>query len=160
MRFLTASLALLGLLIPQAHRPFGVETYLIPAKMEPRWITIEYENPNCPALNRNALGREVVIPESGYLCTSSSRDADWHRVRYFLVGEGNRRIPLRANERIHRRGSFNLRDSSSEPSKIPCDVSGEEFFYGPQKELTYENPIVKDESFLKLHPGCRLPSRY
>lgn len=158
MRFLTASLAFLGLLIPQAQIPFGVETYLIPAKMEPRWITIEYENPNCPPLNKNAFGREVVIPESGFLCTSSSRHADWHRVRYLLVGPGNRRNPLGANERIHRRGSFNLRDSSSEPGKILCDVSGEEFFYGPINKLTNENPIRENKRFLRLHPECRLRS--
>jgi len=160
MRFFTASVAFLCLLGPQVQRRLRVETYLIPAKMEPRWITIEYGNPNCPALNENALGREVVIPESGFLCTSSSRYEGWHRVRYYLVGGSKGRISLRANERIHRRGSFNLRDSSSGADKIICDVSGEEFFYGLQKELTYENPISKDESFLKLHPGCRLPSRY
>src|ERR1044072_926562 len=52
--------------------PLRVHTYLIPAKIEPRWITIEYDNPRCTRLKESAFGQEFVIPESGFLCTSSA----------------------------------------------------------------------------------------
>lgn len=155
MRLFTVSLALASLLAPQAHGPFQVHTYLMPAKIEPRWITIEYDNPNCPPLKENALGRELVIPESGFLCTSSPKYLGWYRAEYYLVDEHKRRTALKADERIHRRESFNVRVISSTSDKPLCNVAGDEFFYGPKEKLTSENPIMKDEDFLKLHPECR-----
>lgn len=155
MRLVALSLALTSLLMAQAQKRIQIETYLIPVKMQSRWITIEYDNPNCPPLNENDSGREVAIPRSGFLCTSSPRYMGWHRTEYYLVDESKRRIALRTPEFIHRREGFNLRYLSSVPGDPGCDVSGEEFFYGPKERLTYENPIVKDEGFLKLHPSCR-----
>ena len=133
-----------------------VHTYLIPAKMAPRWITIEYENPKCAPLRETAFGGEFVIPESGFLCTSSAMYTGWHREEYYLVDENNNRTALRVDERIFRRESFNINELSSEPGMAVCKLTVEEFFYGPKEKLTYENPIRQDESFLtQYHPECR-----
>lgn len=133
-----------------------IHTYLIPAKMAPRWITIEYDNPKCAPLRETAFGREFVIPESGFLCTSSAMYEGWHREEYYLVDENNNRIALRVDERIFRRGSFTIKQPSTEPGMNVCNLTGEEFFYGPKEKLTYENPIRQDEGFLtQYHPECR-----
>jgi hypothetical protein len=160
MRLVAVSLALTSLLMPQAQKRIQIETYLIPVKMQSRWITIEYDNPNCPPLNENDSGREVAIPGSGFLCTSSPRYMGWHRTKYYFVDESKRRTALRAPEFIHRREGFILKYLSSVPGDPACDVTGEEFFYGPKEKLTYENPIAKDKDFLKLHPSCRQASRF
>lgn len=162
MRLCIVSLALVTLLLPQEKGRFRVHTYLIPAKMEQRWITIEYDNPNCPRLSENDSGRELVIPETGFLCTSSQREAGRHREEYYVVDDHQRRTALKTEQWIQRRESFTTRTISSATGSAAslCDVSGDEFFYGPKEKLTYENPIMKDEGFLKLHPGCRSPSRH
>ncbi len=146
-------LSLIGWL-SMACGPLRVHTYLIPAKIEPRWITIEYDNPKCTPLKENALGREFVIPESGFLCTSSPMYRGWHREKYYSVDENNNRTALQTDERILRRESFNINQPSSNVGMIVCKVTGEEFFYGSKEKLTSENPIMKDEAFLKLHPEC------
>lgn len=133
--------------------PIRVHTYLIPAKMEPRWITIEYGNPKCAPLSESAFGREFVIPESGFLCTSSPMYTDWHREQYYLVDENNNRTALQIDEQILRRESFNIIESPSDAGTTVCKVSGEEFFYGSKEKLTYENPIR--QSLSQFHPECR-----
>jgi hypothetical protein len=133
-----------------------VHTYLIPAKMAPRWITIEYDNPRCAPLWETAFGREFVIPESGFLCTSSVMYKGWHREQYYLIDENNNQTALRVDERIFRRESFHINEPSSQPGMAVCNLTGEEFFYGPKEKLAYENPIRQDESFLtQYHPECR-----
>lgn len=159
MRTVTLSLALMSLLASQAGESITVHTYLIPAKMRPGWITIEYGNSKCPPLKESGLRRELAIPESGFLCTSSSSYQGWRREEYYLVGEHNRRTALETDRWIHRRGSFRTREVSSVSDTSHCDVSGEQFFFGPIEELKSENPIMSDENFLKLHPECRKIAR-
>src|SRR5882724_6039706 len=149
------NLALLGLLSP-ACGPLRLQTYLIPATMEPRWITIEYNNPNCPPLEKSIFGTNFVIPKSGFLCTSSPMYKGWHRTKYYLIDENNNRTLLQPDERILRQESFYVNDPSSDPSLPVCKVTADEFFYGPKEKLTYENPIMYDEDFLNhYHPECR-----
>jgi Family of unknown function (DUF6843) len=136
--------------------PLRVHTYLIPANIEPRWITIEYNNPKCAPLKESTFGREFVIPESGFLCTSSHMYTLWHRDKYYLVNENNNRTAVQTDERIFRRESFNINQPSSDAGMTACKVTGEEFFYGPKEKLTYENPIMQDENFLtRYHTECR-----
>jgi hypothetical protein len=130
-----------------------VHTYLIPAKMEPRWITIEYNNPKCEPLKETASERQLTIPESGFLCTSSPKHTGWHQEKFYLV-DGNNRTSIQIEERIFRRESFNIKETSSASNMPACNVMGEEFFYGPKEKLTYENPIKEDKSFLDRHVEC------
>ena len=153
MSILTTCLALLGLLSTGCGL-LRVYTYLIPAKMESRWITIEYDNPKCAPLKESVFGREFVIPDSGYLCTSNPKYMGWHRDEYYLVDEHNNRTALQTEERIFRREALPERKSSSGASTSSCKVTGEEFFYGPKEKVTAENPIMGDEAFLRLHPEC------
>ena len=134
---------------------FRVHTYLIPAKLKLGWISIEYENPQCPKLEEGRWGREVVVPESGFLCTSSSLYTGWHRTEFYAVDENGARTSIREDE-IHRKGTVSIIRSSMEPGAVPiCDVKNlQEFFYGPNEKLTYGNAITKNESFLRYHPEC------
>ena len=139
-------LVVLCLIFSQDAISFPVHSYLIPAKMKPGWVTIEYENPKCESLKEFSGGREFVIPESGYLCTSSSMYMGWAQRRYFVVEEGGRRTPLKVKKHIWREASFRINESD-------CKVVAEEYFYG--KKVTHENAILFDEKFLEEHPGCR-----
>ena len=151
MRVLTTFLALLGLLSMDCGL-VHVNVYLVPAEIDSRWITIEYDNPKCAPLRESSVGRELVIPESGFLCTSSSVYEGWHRQEYYSF-EGNNRTSLQPDKLVHRHRSFviNQGSLSGGPS---CKVAGVEFFYGPKEKLTADNPIKANEDFLKLHPEC------
>ena len=150
---LITHLSIIGWLL-MACGPLRVHTYLIPAKIEPSWITIEHDNPKCTPLKEDVFGRELVIPESGFLCTSTPIYMGWHREKYYSVDANNKRTALQLDERIFRRGALAEHHFSSGTGTIVCKVSGLEFFYGPKEKLTADNPIMKDEAFLKLHPEC------
>jgi hypothetical protein len=152
MRLFTVSLALAALFAPQAQGPFRVHTYLIPAKMEQRWITIEYDNPKCPPLSENDSGRELVIPETGFLCTSSQRESGRHRAEYYVVDEHQRRTALKPDQWIQRRESFTTRSISSATGSAEslCDVAGDG--REDRKHLKY----VRSFCSFKLSTCCRL----
>jgi hypothetical protein len=124
--------------------------------MESRWITIEYDNPKCAPLKESVFGRKFVIPDSGFLCTSTRKYMGWHRDEYYLVDENNNRTALQTDERIFRREALAERRFSSDAGTSSCKVTGEQFFYGPKEKVTTENPIIGDEAFLRLHPECVL----
>lgn len=140
----------------QACSSFRVEIYLISAEMKPQWITIEHENSKCQSLKEGLFSQEFVIPESGFLCTSDSLYKGWSLRRYFLVNEKRERTPLKIKQHIWREGAFYVNESSLEMGQSPCRVVADEFFYGSKDGLTYENPIMENEIFLKAyHPECR-----
>lgn len=147
-------LLLIAWLVP-ACGPLRVQSYLISTKMKPGWVTIEYENPKCSPLKESLFGQEFVIPESGFLCTSSSMYMGWQRRKYYLIDESNHRTALEPGEMIFREEGRQVNERSLDAGMPVCKVTAEEFFYGPKDKLTYENPIQQDENFLKLHPGCR-----
>lgn len=132
-----------------------VHTYLIPAKLKHEWITIEYENPRCPQLQDGVWGREFTIPESGYLCTSSSLYTGWHRTKYYAVDANGVQTAVGEDE-IHREGMTGVVMSSLAPGAVPtCNVKHlATFFYGSQEKLTAENTPNKNEYFLQYHPEC------
>ncbi|HZH91124.1 MAG TPA: hypothetical protein VEX70_10975 [Pyrinomonadaceae bacterium] len=146
---------LLCLILLQACGLFHTQTYLIPANMKPRWITIEYKNPKCAPLKDVALGEEIMIPESGFLCTSSSQYSGWHKREYFLLNEKGERTPLKVSEHIWGESSFRKAEGALPDGKFRCNLEGGEFFYGSEGGVSEENPIIKDEAFLKYHPECR-----
>jgi hypothetical protein len=140
----------------QACDSFRVETYLIPTKMKPQWITIEYKNPKCHPLKKSSFSQEFIIPESGFICTSDSQYEGWSYRRYFLVNEKGERTPLKIGEHIWREGTMYVNEPSLDEGQPQCNVTADEFFYGSKEDLTYENPIMGDEIFLKeYHPECR-----
>ncbi len=133
---------------------FRTQNYILPESMKPRWITIEYENPKCPRLTDGIFSQDIVIPQSGFLCTSSSMYTGWHQAKYFLVNEQGERKPIK-EELIWGQSSFNRAKEILPGGTERCHFVGEQFFYGSKDELTENNPIMEEESFLQYHPDCR-----
>lgn len=137
-----------------------VETYLLSTKMPHGWVVIEYENPRCKPLRDRLFERRFVIPESGYLCTSSSIYMGWHKARYYLVEEDGSWKPLVEKEWISQQNSFEMKKYSFQPSNqgnvtnLPtkCEVKGSSFWYGPPDQITIdETPLI----IARHHPECR-----
>jgi hypothetical protein len=124
--------------------PIRVQTYVLSSKMKPGWVIIEYENPKCQPLRKTLVGQEFVIPESGYMCTSSPIYIGWFREEYYLE-ENGRRTPLK------RQLIFRHTTSSILADEEKCQTKYESFWYGPQDQITNEAiNLIK-----KYHPECR-----
>jgi len=93
--------------------------------MVAKWITIEYSNSKCAPLEETSSGREFVIPESGYLCTSSAMYMGWHREKFYAVDERNSRTPIEVDKRILRPESFNVNEPSLDAGMPACKVTVE-----------------------------------
>lgn len=139
------ALAMGLLLVLYALKPVRLQTYLLPSTMKPGWVIIEYENPNCAPLREGRLWQEHVIPESGYLCTSSHSEEGLTYQRYYLVDEKGERTRLVLSEQIFQRCSIQLN-----PFDKACKVTAEEFWYGPKEQINNEDVAL----LKKLHPEC------
>jgi hypothetical protein len=138
---LLVSIALLGV---YAWKPIRLKTYFLPASLKTGWVTIEYENPKCAPLREGRLWQEHVIPESGYLCTSSQRETGWSYTTYYLVQPNELRRLLRDEEIFHEASiSFGTQ-------KPECIVIASSFWYGPQGGIDNQQFTVLES----LHPEC------
>ncbi len=126
-------------------KPVRVQTYLLPSKLKPGWVIIEYDNPKCAPLEEGRLWQMHVIPESGYLCTSSHSEAGLTYQRYYLVNETGKRIQLAMGKQIFQRRSLYLN-----PANGACKVSAEEFWYGPEDQINNEDAVLLE----RFHPEC------
>ena len=130
------------------------QNYILPENIKHRWITIEYQNPKCLPLSDGVFSQDIVIPESGFLCTSSSMYEGWHQPKYFLVNEQSERKPL-TGEQIRTPSAFSRGKKILPNGEDRCHFVGEQFFYGLKDEVTEDNPIMDEEAFLQYHPDCR-----
>ena len=112
--------------------------------MKEGWITIELGNPKCPPL-KNRTRREFIIPESGYVCTSTPRHEKWFYDWYYLVDENGKRTPLVKDKEIFQRTSI-IFDYSYQNCKVVADS----FWYGSQDKIDNQN----DVALQKHHPEC------
>lgn len=133
------------LVVLYALRPVRLQTYLLPATLKPGWVIIEYENPKCTPLREGRLWQEHVIPESGYLCTSSRSEEGLTYQRYYLVDERGKRTRLAIDKQIFQRRSIQLN-----PFNKACKVIAEEFWYGPKEQINNEDVGLLE----KFHPEC------
>ncbi len=131
------------------------EVFLIPANMKPRWISVEYDNPKCPKLDGSELSQEFVVPESGYICTSSPSYKGAYQRRFFLIDAEGKRTPLKIEGNIWRQGVYSQDNPSRDEGQSNCKVSVSDFFYGTKDDLKSNNPIFQDEKFLEIHPECK-----
>jgi len=149
----TAVLIILGILgtvlvLLYVREPVIFETYLIPSTMKEGWVTIELGNPKCPPLKQGQGWREFVIPESGYLCTSTQRHTKYFYDWYYLVDENGQRTPLVKNRQIFQRISIFLDPLNPNPN---CkDVVADAFWYGRQDKIDNQH----DVALQKHHPEC------
>lgn len=143
---LAVALAILALIVMK-QESVVFETYLIPSTVKEGWITVEYDNPKCPALPRGSR-RVFEISEAGYFCTSTPRNKRPFYHWYYLVDEKGNRTRLMYEEKIFHRMSVYLDPISENPTckRVVADV----FWYG--KEQTIDN---QDAAALqKRHPEC------
>jgi len=139
-------LTVIGLLfVLYAWKPVRLQTYLLPSTLKPGWVTIEYENPRCSSLREGRLWQEHVIPESGYLCTSSQRETRWVYRKYYLVEANGERRPLTQDREIFQVGTIYL-----EPWNPECKVIADSFWYGPQEQIDNQ----RHEVLKQHHPEC------
>jgi len=139
---LVLGLAFFGICI---WKPVRVQTYLLPSTLKTGWVTIEYENPKCNALREGRLWQEHVIPESGYLCTSSKSETSWVYRKYYLVQANGEKRPLTIGKQIFKESTVYLN-----PLNRDCKVIAESFWYGPQEQIDNQQHAVLE----KLHPEC------
>ena len=123
--------------------PVRVQTYILSSKLEPSWIAIEYDNPNCSALKENRLWRELVIPESGYLCTSNPMEMGWTYDRFYLIGDQGERTRLNENGQIFAEASIRINENA-------CKVTAKIFKYGSGRASNESTSFIE-----KYHPECR-----
>jgi len=147
MKVIYGALLVLGLGLSGIYvlKPVRVQTYLLPSTLKPGWVAIEYDNPRCPPLREGRLWQEHMIPESGYLCTSSHRETRWVYRKYYLVQANGERTPLTVGKQIFKEITIYLN-----PLNPNCKVIAESFWYGPQEQIDNQQDVL----LKKLHPEC------
>ena len=137
-----------GLLLFYAFEPFIFETYLIPSTMKEGWVTIELGNPKCPPLSQGRGWREIAIPESGYLCTSTQMNTKRTYQSFYLVDANGKRTSLSTDKQIFKRIRIFLDPLNPNPN---CkDVAADAFWYGRQGKIDNQH----DVALQKHHPEC------
>src|SRR5436853_453864 len=114
------------------------QTVIIPAKLKSSWISIEYENPRCQKLDENQSSRKLIIPESGYLCTSSEMWDVRHDDFYMVDMQGETK-QVDADEQIHTRYTISPPEG--------CHLKAEEFWFGDRGTESGASSFVN-----KYHP--------
>jgi hypothetical protein len=131
--------------IVYVREPIIFETYLIPSTMKEGWVTIELGNPKCPHLRHGRGWREVVIPESGYVCTSTPQHTKLFYDWYYLVDQNGKRTPLAYEQQIFKRNTIQL--DALNPN---CKVVADSFWYGRQDKIDNQEAVALQ----KRHPEC------
>ena len=147
MKFIYGGSFVLGIVLLGIYvwKPIRVQTYLLPSTLKPGWVAIEYDNSKCAPLREGRLWQEHVIPESGYLCTSSHRETGWVYRKYYLVQPNGERTLLAVGKQIFKEITIYLN-----PLNPDCKVIAESFWYGPQEQIDDK----RDEALKQHHPEC------
>lgn len=136
--------ATIAVLVVLKQEQVVFETYLIPSTMKEGWVTIEYNNANCPPLPRGSR-RVFAISDSGYFCTSTERKPiafyDW----YYLVDENGTRKRLYYKQQVFHRQSIFL--DAGNPN---CKAVAEVFWYGKEEAMDNQATVA----LRKRHPEC------
>jgi hypothetical protein len=115
-------------------KPVWVEDFVLAAEIKPGWVIVEYRRPDCPPLKVSFCKREIPVPNSGYVCTSSSPDRSLILARYFLVDSRGRRSRLDRELWVHSRwlleGPWETRSPDGTVIRS-CEVVADAFWYGP-----------------------------
>lgn len=72
-------------------QPIVFQSYVLSGLTESKRITIDYGRDECPGLDHIFIWREIDIPESGYLCTSSRLEEGWTYDSFSLLNNGTKR---------------------------------------------------------------------
>jgi hypothetical protein len=91
------------------------------------WVIVQYENANCPPLNKDGIYLATPISASGRGCTSSPMPQGWRYNRYEYVNTDGTRTKLRAD-------GWNT-NSMIWPLSADLENKKEFLFVGTQEEL-------------------------
>lgn len=116
-------------------------SYYIPSQLENRWITIEYNNKQCNKLEEDLSIRELKIPISGYLCTSSPMSKLGIDKFYEVNEQGAHRV-INKQEEINQRYTMSERNDK-------CNLSAEEFWFGRTGSSDNRSDFIE-----RRHPEC------
>jgi hypothetical protein len=86
-----------------------------------------------------------VIPESGYLCTSTPGIEKFFYDSYYLVGENGKRTPLVYEKQVFKRTTIHL-----DALNPKCKVVADSFWYGRQDKIDNQDAV----ELRKRHPEC------
>lgn len=137
----------LGCAIFYIWQPIHLQTYLLSSKIETKWIAIEYDNPKCSPLAKSVLGREIEVPESGYVCTSSPMEMGWTYSKFYLV-DNDKRIAITEEKQIFAQSALFINQGA-------CSVTAEIFLYESKNISKASNQRT---SFIEVyHPECQDP---
>jgi hypothetical protein len=146
MKILIGSLAVLLAFTSlwYVFQPVRFISYRIPVSTGSSWIAIEYNRPDCSPLIETAFGREIIVPESGYLCTSSAMEPGW-TFDSFYAYENGKEMALKKDEQV-------VSQSVLQVGYDGCGVLAEVFLVVPNGD----KPNNTRSSFIDAyHPECR-----
>jgi hypothetical protein len=127
---------------------FPREEIVLPLEaVPPRWITVEFGNPGCPSVDEGRR-RKIVVPPSGYACTSTQMDRGWvHRV-FSAYDSSRRRIDV-ANK-IHQEHTIETLSSAGKDGVRSCTPNAWFFWYGDPEKIAGDSAAA----YRKRHPEC------
>lgn len=123
------------------------QKYVIPRQMPYGWILIDYNRRGCPSLPDT-----IIVPASGYVCTSSAPYTDLSLHLFYVIDERGDRRRLERDRWIHQEISI----SGERRSYGLCDYSGEAFYYGPAGTLAGgpEAVLIRNRSDCRTGGGA------
>lgn len=145
--------ALVALCVLFVARPVWIEDVVLAEGTKPGWVIIEYENSACEPLDKGWFRRVILVPGSGYFCTSTISDKSPLLSRYFLRRRGGTKGRLRISQWIWARASVSGPWKETAPGgKVlrSCSVEADVFWFGPRGSAKGDVHVA----IRAHHPGC------
>jgi len=120
------------------------ESYVLAKGVGSQWVVVEFGNRECKPMESRWLGRDFLIPASGYLCTSSPVELGLVFERYYKLTDDGRRERLEESKNIHGRSALNL-------TLEGCQVTAVVFRYGSEETRPWDSGAFISQ----YHPECR-----
>jgi hypothetical protein len=124
-------------------RPVRVQTYVLPAHLNPGWVVVDFNNQTCPPLKEGWLWRRFIVPDNRYFCTSSEPEMGWVYER-FLSADSEGHLSAVSKESLIRVRATTMIDGKT------CKVVATTFWFGPAGSVAgHVTDIIKQH-----HPEC------
>jgi hypothetical protein len=124
------------------------EEIVLPAEgTPPRWITIEFGNPDCAPIGGGS--RRIVVPPSGYACTSSPMNRGWVHLTFVALGNTGRRVDVGKN--VHQKHTAEVVAASTTDGGVrSCAPNAFFFWYGDPDAMSGDSALA----YRQRHSEC------